>query len=45
MKMTMSKPLSLVENLKYTTADLGGATGKLTMEWEDHSASVLIAVH
>ena len=44
-KMKMSKPLALVENLKYTIAPLGGATGKLTLEWENHSASVLIAVH
>jgi len=44
-KMTMSKPLALVENLKYTITDLGGTTGKLTLEWENHSASVLIAVH
>jgi hypothetical protein len=26
-------------------SDLGGTTGKLTLEWENHSASVLIAVH
>jgi Protein of unknown function (DUF2911) len=44
-KMTMSKPLATVENLKYTLTDLGGTTGKLTLEWENHSASVLIAVH
>jgi hypothetical protein len=44
-KMTMSKPTALVENLKYTIADLGGTTGKLTLEWENHLASVLIAVH
>jgi hypothetical protein len=44
-KMTMSKPVAMVENLKYTVTDLGGTTGKLTLEWEDHSASVLIAVH
>jgi hypothetical protein len=44
-KMTMTKPLALVENLKYTIADLGGTTGKLTLEWENHSASALIAVH
>jgi hypothetical protein len=44
-KMTMSKPLTTVENLKYTITDLGGTTGKLTLEWENHSASVLIAVH
>ena len=44
-KMAMSKPLAPVENLKYTIAALGGTTGKLTLEWEKHSASVLIAVH
>lgn len=44
-KMSMSKPLATVENLKYTITDLGGTTGKLTLEWENHSASVLIAVH
>jgi len=44
-KMTMSKPLALVENLKYTLEALGGTTGKLTLEWENHSASVPIVVH
>ncbi len=44
-RMKMSKPMAMVENLKYTLADLGGAKAKLTLEWEDHSASVLIAVH
>jgi hypothetical protein len=44
-KMKMSKPLATVENLKYTLTALGGTTGKLGLEWEDHSASVLIAVH
>ena len=44
-KMTMSKPMAMVESLKYTITDLGGTTGKLTLEWEDHSASVMIAVH
>ena len=44
-KMKMSKPLAMVENLKYTLTGLGGTTGKLTLEWENHSASVLIAVH
>ena len=44
-KMNMSKPLAMVENLKYTLTPLGGTTGKLTLEWENHSASVLIAVH
>jgi len=44
-KMSVSKPLALVENLKYTLTNLGGTTGKLTLEWENYSASVLIAVH
>lgn len=44
-KMTMSKPIATVESLKYTLEALGGTTGKLTLEWENHSASVLIAVH
>jgi hypothetical protein len=44
-KMTMSKPPALVENLKYTLEALGGNKGKLTLEWENHAASVLIAVH
>jgi hypothetical protein len=39
-KMTMSKPAAMVENLVYTIAD-----GKLTLAWEDHSASVEIMVH
>lgn len=44
-KMKMSKPMGMVENLKYTLTALGGTTGKLNLEWENHSASVLIAVH
>jgi hypothetical protein len=44
-KLTMSTPPSPVENLKYTLTALGGANGQLTLEWENHSASVLIVVH
>jgi hypothetical protein len=44
-KMKISKPMGMVENLKYTLTALGGTTGKLNLEWENHSASVLIAVH
>jgi hypothetical protein len=44
-KMKMSKPVSMVENLKYTIDALGGTTGKITLEWENHSASVLFSVH
>ena len=44
-KMKMTKPLGMVEDLKYTITDLGGTTAKITIEWENHSASVLVAVH
>lgn len=43
-KMTMSKPPSTIENLKYTITDDGGNKGTLTLEWENHIASVPIAV-
>jgi hypothetical protein len=44
-KMSMSKPLAPVEDLQYTLENPGGTTGKLTLEWENRSASVLFAVH
>lgn len=44
-KMNMSKPLKMVEDLTYTITNLGGTTGKITLEWENHSANVLFAVH
>ena len=44
-KMNMSKPLAMVENLTYTVTNLGGTTGKISLEWENHAASVLFAVH
>jgi hypothetical protein len=43
-KMTMSKPPAPVERMKYTISDLGGGKGKLQLEWENHVASVPIAV-
>jgi hypothetical protein len=43
-KMTMSKPPALVESLKFTIAEAGGNKAKLTLEWENHSASVAITV-
>ncbi len=43
-KMTMSKPSTMIENLKYTLSDEGGNQGKLTLEWENLSASVLFTV-
>jgi hypothetical protein len=39
-KMAMSAPASMVEELKYTLSDEGDNKGKLTLEWENHSASV-----
>jgi DUF2911 family protein len=39
-KMTMSKPPALVEQLKYTLTDKGGGAGELRLEWENHVATV-----
>jgi len=41
-KMKMSKPPSLVENLKYTIEDNGGK-GAITLSWENHTASVPVS--
>jgi hypothetical protein len=43
-KMTMSKPPALVESMKFTIADAGGNKARLTLEWENHSASVAVTV-
>lgn len=43
-KMQMTKPPALIETLKYSIADSGGGKGKLTIEWENHIASVPISV-
>jgi hypothetical protein len=43
-KMTMSKPPSPIENLKYTITSEGGNKAKLTLEWENHIASVPVTV-
>jgi hypothetical protein len=43
-KMAMSKPAAPVETLKYTLAEEGGNKARLTLEWENHVASVPIAV-
>jgi hypothetical protein len=42
-KMIMSKPPALIEKLKYTLS-ASGSKGKLTLEWEDHIASVPFTV-
>ena len=44
-KMLMSAPPSLVENLKYTIDDQGGGKGKITLAWENHTASVPVSAH
>ena len=43
-KMTMSKPASSVEQLKYTITSEGGNKGKIQLEWENHVASVPVTV-
>ena len=43
-KMSMSKPPTMVETLKYTLTDGGGNKGKLELAWEDHVASVTFTV-
>jgi len=42
-KMQMSKPPSMVENLTYTINDQGGGKGTITLAWENHSASVPVS--
>ncbi|HEV2445299.1 MAG TPA: DUF2911 domain-containing protein [Candidatus Sulfopaludibacter sp.] len=39
-KMTMSKPPAMVEQLKYTLTGAGGNKGKLQLSWENETASV-----
>jgi hypothetical protein len=43
-KMTMSKPPSLVETLRYSIADKGAGAGELRVEWEHRVATVPITV-
>ncbi len=43
-KMTMTKPASTVEVMKYTITDLGGNKAKLELAWEAHVASVAVTV-
>lgn len=43
-KMTMSKPPSLIEVYKMTLSSTGPKSAKLQMEWEQHVASVAITV-
>jgi hypothetical protein len=43
-KMTMSKPKTMVEQLKYTLSSSGGNKGKLELAWENLAASVNFTV-
>jgi hypothetical protein len=43
-KMTMSKPAAMVEQLKYTLSHSGGNKGKLELAWENMAASVPFTV-
>ncbi len=43
-KMTMSKPATPVETLKYTLTDEGGGKAKLQLAWADHIASVPVVI-
>jgi hypothetical protein len=42
-KMTMTAPPALVENLTYMLVDNGGGKGSLTLAWENKSGSVAIS--
>jgi hypothetical protein len=44
-KMTMSTPPAMLENLRYTLVDNGGGKGSLTLAWENKSGSVPISAH
>ena len=43
-KMNMSKPAAMIEELRYTVDDEGSHKVKLQLGWEDHVASVLITI-
>ena len=43
-KMTMSKPKAVVEQLKYTISSSGGNKGKLELAWENVDAAVNFTV-
>ncbi|MGA7887374.1 MAG: DUF2911 domain-containing protein, partial [Acidobacteriaceae bacterium] len=44
-QMHMSKPSHSVEDLVWTITPAGHGKGKLTLSWEDHTASVPFSVH
>jgi len=42
-KMIMTAPPAMLENLKYTLVDNGGGKGSLTLAWENKSGSVPVS--
>lgn len=44
-KMRMSKPAHLIQDLRWSITNLGHGKGRLTLAWEYHVASVPIRVH
>ena len=44
-KMHMTKPEATIEELKYTIESTGAKSGKLTLAWENHVASVPVTLH
>jgi hypothetical protein len=43
-KMTMTKPPALIEQLKYVISSNGAKTGTIQLEWENHIGSVSVIV-
>lgn len=43
-KMHMSKPAATIEELKYSIESTGADSGKITLAWENHIASVPVSV-
>ena len=43
-KMTMTKPPAMVEQMKFTLSNAGGNKGKLQLAWENHIASVMFTL-
>jgi len=43
-KMTMTKPPAMVEQMKFTLSNAGANKARLQLVWEDHAASVTVTV-
>lgn len=44
-KLKTTKPADTIEELKYTIESAGAKSGKITLAWENHIASVPVTVH